>query len=171
MSDTPRFDSRTIALHWLSAAAIAVMWLLGQTIDFFPRDQRYLALSTHVALGFALVAIIAARLSWRLGGGQKLPPAEAGALGKAAIGVHHLLYLLILVVLGLGLAVEAMRGDFLFHLIQLPLIAPVDRTLRRAVNGYHALLADGLVILAVLHAAAAIWHHVVKRDGVLLRMR
>lgn len=171
MSDLQRYDSRTIVLHWLSAAAIAAMWLIAQSIDYFPQDQRYLPLSTHVVIGVALVAIIAARLSWRFGGGRKLPPAETGTLGKAAIGVHHLLYLLTLVVLCLGLVLEAMRGDYLFHLIQVPLIAPVDRTVRRAVNGYHELAANGLLILAGLHAAAAIWHHVVKRDGVLLRMR
>ena len=171
MSDHERYDCRTIALHWLSAAAILTMWLLEQFYGFFPRPQRYLVLSTHISLGVILVVLIAARLSWRFGGGRKLPPADPGLPGKAAVGVHHLLYLLIIVTICLGLIIEAARGDFVYHLVQLPILLDMTKDFREQLVDYHALAADSLIVFAGLHAAAALWHHFVKRDGVLMRMR
>ena len=46
----------------------------------------------------------------------------------------------------------------------------VDQSLKRSARGYHGMVANWLVILAGLHAAAALFHHFVKRDGVLRRM-
>jgi cytochrome b561 len=172
MTDIQRYDSRTIRLHWLSALCIATLWVLGQSIDFFPREQRFLVISTHIVIGLALLVIIALRLSWRLGPkSTKLPKAEPGALGAAAVGVHHLLYLLVLAVLAIGLVLEATRGDSLYHLLPLPHLLNVTREVRHTINEFHEWGANSLLALAALHGAAAIWHHVIKKDGVLLRMR
>jgi cytochrome b561 len=173
VSDRIRYDNRTILLHWLSAAGIAVMWLLEQGIGLVPRPQHYIVLSTHIVLGLALIVLFCVRFQWRMlgGGGRKLPAADPGALGKAATGVHHLLYLLVFAVLALGLVVESTRGDTLYNLVALPQLFEVDRPLRRTLTGYHELAANALIILAACHAAAALFHHVVKKDGVLLRMR
>ena len=171
MSDIQRYVQRSIRLHWISAAAIATMWLLEEVVDFLPKDQRFLLISSHLLLGFVLVGVIAARLSWRFGGASvKLPKAEQGPLGTAAVAVHHLLYLLVLLVLALGLTVESMRGDTLYHLLPLPKLLDTTRELRRAVTGYHELAANSLIVLACLHGAAALFHHFVKKDGVLRRM-
>ncbi|HEY1090070.1 MAG TPA: cytochrome b/b6 domain-containing protein [Burkholderiaceae bacterium] len=35
---------------------------------------------------------------------------------------------------------------------------------------WHALAANSLLIVAGLHAAAALWHQFVRKDGVLRRM-
>jgi cytochrome b561 len=38
------------------------------------------------------------------------------------------------------------------------------------VKEVHEWLANGLLAVAALHAAAALWHHFVRRDDVLTRM-
>jgi cytochrome b561 len=65
---------------------------------------------------------------------------------------------------------EAIRADNLFTLGRLPSIAPGNTDLRHQVGELHELAANALLILAAIHAAAALWHYFVKHDGVLQRM-
>ena len=170
MSDALRYDRRSILLHWVSAGAVVLLWLIAQGIDYFPREMRFWPRSVHVLVGLILLGVYVSRVVWKLTGARRLPPAEGGVLGAAAIGVHHVLYLLIAVTLALGITLEAIRADNLFGLGSLPSIAPGDRALTRTVNFYHEWAANGMLILAGLHGCAALFHHVVKKDGVLRRM-
>jgi cytochrome b561 len=45
-----------------------------------------------------------------------------------------------------------------------------DRALRRLIGDWHALAANAIMIVAALHAAAALFHHYVLHDRVLRRM-
>ena len=47
---------------------------------------------------------------------------------------------------------------------------PADRAFARNLKGIHEWLAHGLMALAALHAAAALVHHWVFKDGTLARM-
>ncbi len=170
MTEFQTYDDRTKLWHWLSAGLIVAMWLIVQSIDFFPRELRIWPLSAHVTIGALLVLVYFARIQWRLTQGRKLPPADTGLIGFAGTAAHYALYLLIGIVLALGLTLEAVRGDFVLHLIHIPSIAPGDTALRRTVNDYHGLAANMLLILAGVHASAALWHHFIKHDGVLRRM-
>ena len=171
MNPSTTHDPRTIFFHWACAALILALWGLGQTIDFFPKETpRIMARSTHIALGVLLALLLAARLQWRLHGATRLPPAIDGAAGRLATAAHHLLYVLTVATVVAGLAAVWIRGDNLFNLVQIPSIAPGNKSLRSNAVGLHEWLANGLLILAVLHAISALWHHLVLRDGVLRRM-
>ena len=63
----------------------------------------------------------------------------------------------------------AVRGWDLFGLVRIPALSQ-DRDLRSTVNGWHELAANTIVILAAVHAAAALVYHYLWRDGVLRRM-
>jgi cytochrome b561 len=170
-SSAARYDSRSIALHWLTAALVVVLWSLGQTIDFFPKGSiRIAARSVHISLGATLALVLAYRIWWRLARGTRLPPAGTGWLDLAVALAHRLLYLLLVSTVVLGLANAWVRGDTLFNLVRIPALDPNDRGLRETVEDWHGLSADALVIVAALHAAAGIFHHVVLKDGVLRRM-
>ena len=105
MMNTPStYDARTIFFHWACAALIIVLWGLGQTIDWFPKDTpRIMARSAHITLGALLAVLLVARLQWRRSGAVHLPPAIDGIMGRFATGVHHLLYLLLVVMVLVGL--------------------------------------------------------------------
>lgn len=170
MSDLA-YDRRTILLHWLSAALVAGLWILGQCIDFFPAGTaRINARSVHILVGALLAVVLLARIVWRARGGAKLPPADAGPAGKAAVGVHHLLYLLLVAAVVVGLGTEWIRGDNLFNLFTIPAYDPANKPLRHDAVELHGLIANVLLVVAGLHAAAAVWHHRVLKDGVLRRM-
>jgi cytochrome b561 len=166
-----RYDRRTIALHWLTALLVIALWALGQTIDLFPKGvARVAARSLHISLGVALALVLAYRLWWRAGAGTKVAPVGAGWLDVVATLVHKALYLLMICTVLLGLANVWVRGDTLFNLFTVPAFDAGNKALRETVEGLHGWSANTLLILALLHACAALLHHVVLKDEVLRRM-
>lgn len=168
MTDT--YDARTIRLHWLTAALVLGLWTLGQCIDFFPRGlPRITARSLHISFGVALALLLLARVFWRLRGGVTLAPTP-GLAGRLAVAMHYLLYLLVAAVVMIGIACVWIRGDNLFNLFTVPAFDPSNKALREDAVDLHGLIANVLLFAAGLHAAAALWHHHVLKDGVLRRM-
>lgn len=163
------YDRTTIALHWVTAASVVVLWIIGQTADWIPHGPANTAVwSVHVVLGFGLAAILAWRIGWRFSGGRRLPAADAGMLQAFAKLTHYLLYALLLVVIVLGVVNAFVRGYNLFDLVSLPQVG--DRAWRRPITNWHGLAANILLGLALFHAAAALVHHYLWHDGVLKRM-
>jgi cytochrome b561 len=171
MTSIKTYDHKTIYYHWISAALILGLWFIGQNIDSFSKgDPRVIVRSIHITLGIILAVIFALRLKWKAQGGVKLPQATPGMLGKLAIGVHHLLYLLLGLTLVVGIAAVWIRGDNIFNLFHIPPFDPTDAQLREEVVDIHEFLANSLLVLAAGHALMAIWHHKIMKDGVLKRM-
>lgn len=166
-----RHDRVAIWLHWITALLVALLWIAGQTIDFAPRGPlRVDYRSLHIVMGASLAVVLIVRLAWRLSGKRILPPLEHGPLALAAQAMHGLLYILLATVVIIGVRYELVRGDSLFGLWSVPSIAPGDKALRESVGDWHALAANAVVIAAALHAAAALYHHFVRRDATLRRM-
>lgn len=164
-----RYDGLTIAIHWASALIVVSLWLIGQLVDFVPRGPVRTAIwSTHATLGFLLAALLITRIVWRFTGGRRLPAAEKGVLGLAATLGHLALYGLLIAVVALGLADAFLRGFNMFDLFRLPQVG--DRSWVRPVNELHELAANAVMAMALVHAAAALFHRYVLKDQVLARM-
>ena len=166
------YDRRTVVLHWITAALVVALWLLGQTIDWFPKGTpRVFARSTHISLGVALALVLLARVSWRLGGRAfHLPPAGSQWLDKRATVTHWLLYGLLITTVALGITNAWVRGDTIFNLFKIQSFDPNNKALTESVEEWHALAANTLLVVALFHAAAGLLHHFVWHDGVLRRM-
>jgi cytochrome b561 len=175
MAPTARYDSLTIALHWVVAILIVCQWVSGQTIDWFGKGApRVDARSVHLVIGSLLIAVMAVRILWRVGPGRRLPPADVGLRDLLARGMHYLLYLIVAAVLIGGVATELLRGDNFFGLLLLPkpgdLAGPARHALAEQIGDLHGLGANAILVLAGLHAAAGLFHHYVLKDTVLGRM-
>ena len=111
--NVPRYDARTIVLHWTMALVIPLMWVGAHLIDWFPRGPlRVDARSLHITIGTALIVLTAYRIFWRRKRGTSLPVDET-AFGRLAVLGHRLLYLLVVAVLALGLLKgTSNNGDF-----------------------------------------------------------
>lgn len=167
----PSYDRRTIALHWLTAVLVIGLWLLGQTIDWFPKGvPRAIARSIHIALGVGLAFVLIRRIWWRMAGGVHLPQAGSSAFDTIATLTHKFLYLLLVGTILLGIANAWIRGDTLFMLLKIPAFDPGNTALREAVEDLHSWAANILLVVAGLHAAAALLHHFVLKDDILRRM-
>lgn len=165
-----QYDRTTIALHWITAVLVVGLWALAQSEDFVPKPGRHPLWSVHIALGAALVLVMLVRLAWRNTRGVRLPAADDGLLGKLSVAVHWLLYVLVAVAIVLGIVNTLARGWDFGGVITIPSFAPDDRALRRTLTDWHGTAADAALIVAGLHAAAALAHHYLWHDNVLRRM-
>lgn len=167
----PHYDGLSILLHWLTALLVVSLWTLGQTLSDFPKGApREAALSVHILLGITVGAVLLVRIGWRSSAGRRLPPADAGWQGRLAQSAHHGLYVLLLVTVALGLSRVWLHGNSVFHWFAFPKPAFSTWKLTRTIGGLHGDLADIVVIVAGLHASAALAHHYLLRDSVLRRM-
>jgi cytochrome b561 len=166
-----RHAPTTIALHWLTAVLVALLFVIGKTIDYAPSGPlRIDYRSLHMVFGVTLGVVLIVRLAWRITRGGMLPALDQGPLLAIARATHYLLYLLMLATVGLGVANLWVRGDWIFNVVHVRQLVPGDRALVHQVGDWHALAADAVVIVAGLHSAAALFHHFVLRDTTLRRM-
>lgn len=163
------YDRRSLLLHWWTAGIVVFQWVVGRLNHLLPKGPLRLDIwSVHVLVGFALAAIILFRMGWRLGGGRRLPAAETGPRHVVAELTHALLYILLVGVAGLGVLNVLAHGFPLFGVWNFPKVG--DKDYSHIVNDWHALFANLIMMLALFHAAAALFHHYVLRDEVLNRM-
>jgi cytochrome b561 len=161
-------------IHWLTVIFIAVGWLLGWFMDDFPKAVRPFVLLAHMTLGQLVIALLVVRLIWRFA--DQPPSPEKTRFGRlhevAAKLSHYALYLLLLAVPFAGIVVQLKRGNALpiFGLWDFTSPWPADRATARNVLRAHEYLANALVLLAGIHAAAALMHHWLLRDRTLVRM-
>ena len=172
LSSDGRYDLPTIWLHWAPVSLIAVLWVIGQTADLVPPGPFRAGLwSIHVVLGFATALVLLARVAWRALFGRVLPAADTGLLYAIAKATHSALYLLIAAAVVLGIANASYRGFNIFGVWHVPQFGTGDSATRHTINGWHELAANLTVLVACLHAAAALMHQYVWRDRLLERMR
>lgn len=170
-ASTTAYDPTTIRLHWLTAGLAATLWVMGQTDDWWPKPYDAVMWSIHVTLGLVLAVVLATRVVWRARFGAALPPADVGVLHWIAKATHHALYALLFAVVATGLANASYRGYSVFGVWHVPQFGTGDRATRRSINGWHELAANTILVLALIHAAAALVHHYVWRDPLMRRMR
>ena len=114
--------------------------------------------------------VLIRRIRWRLADGVHLPRAGSSAIDTIATLTHKILYLLLVGTVLLGIANAWIRGDTLFMLLKIPAFDPGNTALREPVEDLHSWAANILLVVAGLHAAAALLHHFVLKDDILRRM-
>ncbi|KPK05148.1 MAG: hypothetical protein AMJ64_12160 [Betaproteobacteria bacterium SG8_39] len=169
-----RYHPVQVVLHWLSAVLVIAAWVIGAIVfERLPSGEsapRVLLLGAHMATGLAIAFIVALRLALRLSLEQPAPATSGNPwLDRLAGVVHAALYAAALGMgaSGLALAVQAGLPAIVFGNAQTPLPEDLGQFSAR---GVHAVIGTLLISLVALHAAAALYHHFVRKDGLLARM-
>jgi cytochrome b561 len=170
--DGSTYDNVSIWLHWATALLVVIQFALSQTWGWFGRAAHEFMEDTHMSFGVVLTAVIVARIVWRLLPGHQVPAVTTGWVRLAAKGVHYLLYVLLVAEATLGFAFRwgAGRPMAFFGLGIPPLIGEMARPDRRFLRELHEWIGWAIIIIALLHALAALYHHYVVKDRVLTRM-
>jgi cytochrome b561 len=170
--DGTNYDNVAIALHWMTALLVVANFLLAQTWDWFAKPMRGVMEDTHMSFGVLLTAVVATRLAWRLIPGHQMSSLEAGWVRLSSKATHYVLYLLLVAEAALGFTFRwgAGRPMEFFGLGIPPLIGQLSRPLRHQLREFHEWIGWAIIIIAMIHAAAALYHHYELKDRVLLRM-
>ncbi|MBH2010150.1 cytochrome b [Polaromonas sp.] len=173
-----RYNGVAMALHWILALALALMFGVGLYMADLPFSPLRLKLyNWHKWAGIVILALSLVRLTWRL---THRPPALPRRIEtamptwqmRAYHATHGLLYALFFLVPLIGWAYSSAAGFsiVLFGVLPLPDFVPPDKALAALIKPWHEWSAFALAGLVALHVAAALKHHWVDRDGLLQRM-
>ncbi len=149
----------TRAIHWISAALIAFGYLKGLDSVSQLADPSVLRFEVIYALG--LGALFALRIFWttHVNGPTRLPEGAPGWEHHLSRAVHFGLYAGVfgIVLSGLGIALA----------YSVPVLGGTTLAGMLAVHEFFLAL---LPILLLGHVAGALWHKLIRRDGVLESM-
>lgn len=171
---TNHYTAPAKALHWLMAIMLGGLLGLGFYMSDLPLSPEKIQLfSWHKWAGVTVFALVWLRLLWRLAHRPPAYPASMTALQKAAAhGGHLALYLLMLAIPVSGWLMSSAKGvqTVWFGVVPLPDLLSRDKALGHQLEELHSALAVGLMALAGVHIAAAIYHYRVLKDDILQRM-
>jgi len=179
-----RYGAVAMTLHWLIAALIIVNLYLGLSLDDYARGdpQKFVVIGWHKSIGLTVLTLSILRLVWRWM--NPLPPPPQGLTpwirvsGKA---IHVLFYFMMIAIPLAGWLMVSSgaqgHGTPVFGLFDWPAFPILSDLPRSAAHPYHETfesahvwLAWSMLVLIPAHIIAALYHHFVRRDNVLLRM-
>ena len=160
--------------HWLIVLLIVVMAYLGLTMTDLPNSPHKIRIyALHKSIGLSILALVALRLAWRAYAGAPRPlPGMPNWQHRIAALTHGALYALLFAMPITGWLQNSAAGFPLrwFNLFKVPPIAAKDEALHDLAKSSHEVLFWMLILLALVHAAAAIYHHLFQHDATLARM-
>lgn len=171
-----RYPAGLRRLHWLTAVLMLLAYVFIEQRGLFERGTpaRALMMQSHFWTGLLILAL----LGWRVLVRRRatLPPV-APALPRWQAGparlLHLALYAFMLAMPLLGLATAWADGKALvlpLTQVALPSLIAPDEALAHRLEDLHGSLGEAGYWLIGLHVAAALYHHLLRRDDTLRRM-
>jgi cytochrome b561 len=168
-----RFVPLQRVLHWLMALCILAMLFIGVGMVSTVMPKFLPLVSIHKGLGAAILLLALIRLGVRLRyGAPPLPPDLPEPMKLAAYLSHYALYglMIMMPLIGWGMLSAAAYPVRLIGGIVLPPILPQSDSLHTLLWNAHFYLAFAFFALILTHVAAALFHALIRRDGVFETM-
>ena len=174
MASIPAYTLTARVLHWLIAVLVLAMIPLGfAAVNEWGGRAAPFLYNLHKSIGAVLLPLVVVRLIWRWRYPPlPLPPDIPPLQQMAAHVTHWLLYALLVIQPLVGLiATSAYPAPVpVFGLFELPQVWPADRALSERLFVLHRALGVLLAVVAAAHIGAALQHHFVRKDRILMRM-
>ncbi|MEF0943573.1 cytochrome b [Rhizobium sp. BR 362] len=152
------YSTTQISLHWIIAALVLFQLLFGESMTRVIRAQARGTIvssadgsmgTAHYWAGIAVLLLVLLRLALRVAFGTPRPAGASALLVRLAGAAHWLFYALLLLVPLTGLLAYYFSDPF---------------------GDIHELGKPAFIILIGLHAAGALYHHFLLKNGTLRRM-
>ncbi|PID47621.1 MAG: cytochrome b [Proteobacteria bacterium] len=165
----------SIGLHWLLAVALIAMYFVGDWmvgLDYYSPWYK-VAPDLHRSVGVLVGALMVMRLLWNHIQVRPEPLGHQSPLmRRLATAAHHLLYLMVFIIVVSGYLISTAKGQGVdvFGLFEIPALLGNSVKRGELAGDIHEYLALAFILLVVLHALAAIVHHLYYKDRTLKRM-
>jgi cytochrome b561 len=159
-------------LHWLMAAMVLSMLFIGVTM-VASIGAYHTLISIHRPLGIAILIVACVRLITRiLSPLPPFPPTVPPGERLIATASEFLMYTLLFAMplIGWGMLSAARYPVIMFGSLRLPYILPHNVALYWWLRQAHTVLAYLFFLTFMAHFSAVLFHTLIVRDGLLLRM-
>jgi cytochrome b561 len=172
MTTPKRYHKALVVLHWLLALMLIVALTMGTLVlEATPNSSpdKIGALQGHMVVGGLILVLMIVRLVVRLRTAHPAPASTGVPLAdRLAPLAHWALYALVFAMAGSGIAMSIQAGlpDIVFGGV-----GSLPENFRHLVpRTVHGIVAKLLMLTIALHVVAALYHQLVRRDGLLSRM-
>jgi cytochrome b561/polyisoprenoid-binding protein YceI len=186
MSQQTEYSAVAKLLHWLIAGFVIALITCGLVMTHISGLQwlqlKIQLYQLHKSMGVTVLGLMIVRVLWRLLVKPPVLPSNMPAWEKAAArGTHLILYILLVMLPLTGWVLVSVASiNIPTHLYgQIPwphiptfaeLSAETKKTIEPLVKNAHATMGWALLILVIIHVAAALRHSLILKDGVMSRM-
>lgn len=141
-------------MHWATAGLLLFAYIDNGDVTNALRDPA--AMRMEAWLGIGIVAVFAARFVWMQrwnGGASRLPASAPVWEHRISRLAHYSMYLCVVAIVASGLLIMAAQNWG-------------NRFMVDATGGLHEFITGATLFVIGGHVAAALWHKLVRRDGV-----
>lgn len=159
-------------VHWLMAALIFALLFAGLSMVSSLSSWQYQLLAWHKAAGLVAAFAVLLRLAIRWQAQTPALPASMPKMQQLAAKLTHIAFYLLLVLMPVsGYLMQNAAGRPISAFgVSFPQLIPTDLVWYGLFRELHAWSSVLLMLLIVLHITAALYHGLIKRDGVLSSM-
>ncbi len=170
---TNSYGTGTKIFHWIIGIIIIVMLAVGYIMtnkgNFAFKWQLY---DLHKATGVTLLFLVSLRLIWRLMNIKVTLPGDLPSWQKIASHVNFIILYILMFAMPLSGLLMSLLGGRNINIYGLFTIEPFAKNilLAKIFKNIHENAAPLLCALIALHITAALYHHFIRKDNVLIRM-
>jgi cytochrome b561 len=188
-SNSQAYGALAKKLHWMTAAFFLLAYMAVYYRHWFTEDktpENWTALHLHLSFGVTIAVVVFLRVFWKLIDNKVSPEPGTPVEHFAAKFAHYLLYLVMIVMpltgyLGTGINTEFFQlfeitkfaDTALYQWLIVDLLGSSFEQIEPTIDFIHKDIGGRWLVwlLIVGHIAAAFYHHWVKKDNTLTRMR
>jgi cytochrome b561 len=156
------------------AALIIAQGVLGKYAhELEPTPEKLNLMMWHKSIGITLLFLVFFRSLWKLANPRPVVAMATARWERTSARLSHIgLYALMFTIPLSGWLMNSAKNIpfSLYRIVPWPALIGPDKALGEVFEEWHEGLVSVLLALLVLHIAAALWHHFVKKDTVMIGM-
>lgn len=158
--------------HWTIFILVFFMIIFGFFLEDMPDDWQPVTYNIHKLTGLLVLSLMVLRLLWALTNPKPALPFDTLPWQRVAERLTHGLLYFSLIMMPLVGWIGSSAAGKPPHLGDLSLGLPItaDKPFIKLMFTLHEFIAYAIIALVSIHVLAALYHHFIKRDGILLRM-
>jgi cytochrome b561 len=161
--------------HWIIAILVLLMIPAGFVMvqQGLPRGLQNALFIFHKNVGVVILLLVIARLAYRRFNPPPPLPQSMPHLQHRIAGASHAALYALLLVMPLAGYIRVRAGGFPIEWLDalgVPTLVPRSDALAEVAKTVHYFGAFAIAALVALHVGAALFHGIVRRDGVFSRM-